>query len=241
MQNQINGLLVNQTDESSRIVGGTTTTVDKAKFIVNLRVKGKFICGGSLITPKYVVTAAHCLDGVTTSELTIVGGATYLTDKGITRNVKKMFVPKEYNSRDMHMDIAVLALTSSMTGHNISTIQLCKSVWKTNDIVTVYGWGQIAEHIDKISNQLRVVQVPIIGHAKCSELYKGRSKLTPSMFCAGDLKRKDACAGDSGGPAIFQNQLCGVVSWGIGCAQSKYPGVYTNIMYVKNFIDKIIN
>lgn len=237
-QYQTEATPLNGHEESSRIVGGSLTTINKAKFTVNLRNKGKFSCGGTLVTSKYVITAAHCVEGLKASDLSVVGGATYLSDKGIKRSVHKVFVSKDYNPSTVDMDIAVLELTSPMKGANISTIDLCKTQWKTNDQITVYGWGQISEYNDKSSNQLRTVTVPVIDQNRCSDMYKGNGKITRSMFCAGNLRGKDACIGDSGGPAIFNNQLCGVVSWGKGCARSKYPGVYTNIMFVRNFIDK---
>lgn len=236
--NQIKASPFNENDESSRIVGGTVTNISRAKFVVNLRKKGKFICGGTLVAPTFVITAAHCVEGLKVADLSVVGGATYLSDKGIKRSVLKIVVPKEYNPENVDMDIAVLELSSNMKGANTSSIELCKSKWKTNDFITVYGWGQITENNDKSSNQLRTVSVPVIDQNKCSDMYKGHGKITRSMFCAGNLRSKDACTGDSGGPAIFKNQLCGVVSWGIGCARSKYPGVYTNIVFVKDFIDK---
>jgi len=60
------------------------------------------------------------------------------------------------------------------------------------------------------------------------------------MFCAGVLGKKDACTFDSGGPLVYKNQVCGIVSFGIGCASKRYYGVYTDIMYVKPFIEQSI-
>ncbi|KAM7356642.1 seminase-like [Cochliomyia hominivorax] len=228
----------NETEESSRIVGGVVTSINKAKYVVSLRRRGKFTCGGTLVTPNFVVTAAHCVEGLKASDVSVTGGATYLSDKGVKRSVTKIYIPKNYIANVEDMDIAVLELSSALKGSNISTIQLCKTPWRPNDQITVYGWGQTSEYNENSSNQLRTVSVPIIEQTKCREMYKGYGKITRSMFCAGNLKGKDACIGDSGGPAIFKNQLCGVVSWGRGCARRQYPGVYTNIMYVRDFIDK---
>jgi len=58
------------------------------------------------------------------------------------------------------------------------------------------------------------------------------------MFCASVLGKKDACTYDSGGPLVYEKQVCGIVSFGIGCASRRYPGVYTDVHYVKPFIVK---
>lgn len=230
---------VNGSESSGRIVNGTTTNIRNAKFTVYLRQNGKFICGGSLVTPQQVITAAHCVKNVNPAQLTVVGGATYLSEIGVRRSVSKIMTPKEYNAKTYHSDIAVLKLSGDMKGNNIETIELCKDNWKLGDSIDVYGWGALSEHNNRESNQLRTVRVPLVTRKKCSDMYKrDGSSITNTMFCAGDLKGKDSCFGDSGGPAIFQNQLCGVVSWGVGCARTNFPGVYTSIKTVRNFIDR---
>lgn len=224
--------------QSARIVSGTTTNIQNAKYTVYLRVNGKFICGGSLVTVQFVITAAHCVKNLNPSQLTIVGGATYLSDSGVRRSVHKIITPKEYNSKTYHMDIAVVKLSGNMSGKNIATIELCKASWKLGDSIDVYGWGAMSESNNRESNQLRTVKVPLVARSKCKDMYKRDGTITETMFCAGDLKGKDSCSGDSGGPAVFQKQLCGVVSWGVGCARTNYPGVYTYIKTVRNFIDR---
>lgn len=230
-----------ENSSSARIVSGSTTNIRSAKFTVNLRVSGKFICGGSLIAPQIVITAAHCVKNIKPSQLTVVGGVTYLSESGVRRGVSKIVIPKEYNQRTYHTDIAVLKLSGDMSGNNIEIIELCKANWKLGDYIDVYGWGAISENNNHESNQLRTVKVPLVTRKRCSDMYKvDGSRITQTMFCAGDLKGKDACFGDSGGPAVFKNQLCGVVSWGVGCARTNFPGVYTNIKTVRNFIDRAI-
>lgn len=226
-------------ESSGRIVSGSTTNIKSAKFLVYLRLNGKFICGGSLVTPEIVVTAAHCVKNARPSQMTVVGGATYLSETGVRRGVSKIVTPKEYNTRTYHTDVAVLKLTGSLIGENIATIGLCEANWKLGDFIDVYGWGALSEYNNRESNQLRTVRVPLVTRKRCSDMYRvDGSTITKTMFCAGDLKGKDACFGDSGGPAVFQNQLCGVVSWGVGCARTNFPGVYTSIKSVRNFIDR---
>lgn len=58
------------------------------------------------------------------------------------------------------------------------------------------------------------------------------------MFCASVLGSQDACTFDSGGPLVYENEVCGIVSFGIGCASSRYPGVYTDVYYVRKFIEE---
>lgn len=235
-----NNSSVQAAEINSRIVGGDATTIDKAKYMVYLRINGKFICGGSLVSPKFVITAAHCIDGVNPSKVTVVGGATRLSEPGVRRSVTKIIKPQNYNKpKPYHMDVAVLKLASDMKGDNIETIQLCEANWKFGDYIDVYGWGQLAENNKAQVQQMRKVRVPLVLRSKCVEAYRQRETITDSMFCAGDLANgKDSCYGDSGGPAIFQNQLCGIVSWGLRCASTKYPGVYTSIKSVRNFIDR---
>lgn len=62
--------------------------------------------------------------------------------------------------------------------------------------------------------------------------------ITDSMFCASVMGKKDACTFDSGGPLVYKNQVCGIVSFGLGCASPRYAGVYTDVVYVKPFIEK---
>lgn len=230
---------VQESSVSSRIVGGSALTIDKAKYLVYLRVNGKFICGGSLVSAQFVVTAAHCIVGVNPEQLVVVGGATRLSEAGVRRSVTKIIKPQNYNKpKPYHMDVAVLKLSSEMKGNKIATIPLCQSTWKIGDFIDVYGWGQLSETNKAQVDQMRKVRVPLVLRSKCKEAYRNRETITDSMFCAGDLKDKDSCYGDSGGPAVFQNQLCGVVSWGLRCASNKYPGVYTSIKSTRSFIDR---
>ncbi|XP_034654979.1 seminase [Drosophila subobscura] len=224
-----------------RIVGGTTTTQSAVGgYVVNLRYDGTFYCGGSLVTRMYVVTAAHCVSGYQASRMTVQGGVSRLSETGVIRRVARTYVPGSYSSSRLNMDVAVIRLQSSMTGSNIATIPLCSAQWNPGDYMRVSGWGTTQSSSSQPSNQLRTVQIQLIRKTVCQRAYQYQDTLYASTFCARS-SGKDSCSGDSGGGVIYRNQLCGIVSWGLGCANANYPGVYTSIHRARSFIVSAMN
>jgi len=190
-------------EANSRIVGGVPVDIGSVPYLVNLRIAGRFICGGSLVTPQHVVTAAHCVKGVGASRILVVAGVTKLTETGVRSGVDKVYTPKAYNTRTLSTDVAVLKLKAPISGPKVSTIELCNSTFKAGDMIKVSGWGQITDSVF--------------------------AQLSDSMLCAAVRGVRDSCSGDSGGPLVYRGQVCGIVSWGFGCARPAFPGVYTNV------------
>ncbi|XP_037812982.1 seminase-like [Lucilia sericata] len=220
----------------SRIVGGKTTTINQVPYLVQLLDNGKFFCGGTLVAPRFVVTAAHCVKGMRAGRLSIVAGATKLSQAGVRSRVSKIMLPKGFSKATMNMDVAVLKLQKPVRGRGIRPTGLCNRNWRPGAAVKVSGWGLLRENARNVPQQVRTVNVRVIGRAKCQAQYGRQAKITKSMFCAAIPGRKDACLGDSGGPAFVNGQFCGIVSWGIGCARRAFPGVYTNVNVVRRFI-----
>ncbi|GAB0098077.1 trypsin [Sergentomyia squamirostris] len=96
-------------------------------------------------------------------------------------------------------------------------------------LITVTGWGNLWENGPQPS-ELQSVDLPSIDDARCQEAYYP-AEVSDKMMCAGYLGvgGKDACQGDSGGPAVYNGVQVGVVSWGAGCGDPKYPGVYADL------------
>ncbi|KAI8130162.1 Seminase [Lucilia cuprina] len=220
----------------SRIVGGKPTTINQVPYLVQLLENGKFFCGGTLVAPRFVVTAAHCVKGMQARRLSIVAGATKLSQPGVRSRVSKIMVPKGFNKATMNMDVAVLKLQKPVRGKGIRPAGLCNRNWRPGAPVKVSGWGLQNENGRNVAQQVRTVNVRVIGRAKCQAQYGRQALISRTMFCAAIPGRKDACLGDSGGPAFVNGQFCGVVSWGIGCARRGFPGVYTNVNVVRKFI-----
>lgn len=98
------------------------------------------------------------------------------------------------------------------------------------------GWGNTQSSTES-TFWLRSANVPAVNQTKCSDAYREFGGVTDRMICAGYEKGgKDACQGDSGGPLVYENKLVGVVSWGYGCARPNYPGVYSRVASVRDWI-----
>ncbi|KAK3509244.1 hypothetical protein QTP70_025597, partial [Hemibagrus guttatus] len=230
-----------------RIVGGKDTTIESWPWQVSLHWGTQHVCGGSLISTRWLISAAHCFTGKTKelSQWSVVLGQTYLTSSGAV-SVESILLNKAYNSVSHDYDIAMVRLSSDvLPGASIHPVCLPPyqlSIMEGDDLV-VTGWGVLQEN-GKLPDVLQKATIPLIDRSVCSNASIYGSAITPRMLCAGFLKGGvDSCQGDSGGPLVFLSSrwhLVGVVSWGQGCARKGLPGVYTDVRQLLNWIYSIM-
>ena len=232
----------NRGDFEPKIVGGTPVANGKYPFMADLEIEGANgrtgQCGGSLIDPDSVLTAAHCLVNVRRVGLTV--GRTVLSqNQGQIRFASDAFIDPRYNGqRNQSYDAAVLKLDRAVTG-----IKPIKPATASQDaletpgrLLTVSGWGVTSEGGNP-SLRLREVSLPVVADSTArqaySRLHDPSLQYFPSLMVAtGGEKGKDACQGDSGGPLFNPGPTStqvGIVSFGRGCARAGVPGVYTEV------------
>uniref|UniRef100_A0A4W6CDW1 Suppressor of tumorigenicity 14 protein homolog n=1 Tax=Lates calcarifer TaxID=8187 RepID=A0A4W6CDW1_LATCA len=237
--------------KTSRIVGGQDAEEGEFPWQVSLHVKSYgHVCGASIISPNWLVTAAHCVqdDGRTRYSQPGTWEA-YLglhTQRNVNsavvkRNLKQIIPHPNYNAYTFDNDIALMELESPVSYSDyIRPICLPASQhdFPVGNTVWITGWGATREG-GFAASVLQKAQVRIINHSVCNNLMGGQ--LTSRMLCAGVLTGGvDACQGDSGGPLSSPSStrmfLAGVVSWGDGCARRNKPGIYTAVTKFRGWI-----
>lgn len=231
--------------DGQRIIGGQETSISQVPYLVYMRQSGNFICGGSLLTPSFVLSAAHCVYGAMEQDYTVHAGASRLAQKApVIRNVARFHIAPSYSPSNFDMDVAMLQLELPvpLTPGQVATITPCQSAAAANRYVRISGWGVEYESSRKPAAQVRTAVIRVLSHVECQQAYAGQAQLTDSMICAAVRGIKDSCSGDSGGPLVYRGEVCGIVSWGFGCGRAAYPGVYTNVAStrVKSFIDQTL-
>ncbi|RHY30272.1 hypothetical protein DYB25_013521 [Aphanomyces astaci] len=215
------------------ILGGREAKTHQHRYVAGLKTSpvNETECGGSLIAPNVVLTAAHCLSGKLRS---VVVGTHYLTGfadgelANVTEEIK--------HPNDIDVGIVIL-------NRNITTIQpvAVSFGYVEADVLTwVRGWGYVTNRYSGPKSQvLKELNVTTWSNTAASDALFP-IPVADTMLGAGGVKGEDACTGDSGGPLTIEEndtvRLVGVSIWGRGCGRRGKPGVYARVSAVRDFI-----
>lgn len=259
-----------QLDEP-RILSGQRASLFEFPWMVLIAYKSaqgvKLSCGGTLISSRYVLTAAHCVTNLT--RLTLIGvvlgdldihtdpdcenmdGVTICASPAQNITVEEVISHPGYDT-NLHNDIALIRLSEPADFQQDNIRPICLPV--TNEFqnlnltgrnTTVLGWGATETGLQ--SQHLLKVALPIVSNEDCASIYKSATEIWYKQMCAGGERDRDSCGGDSGGPLVFPGKLNrqvryiqhGIVSFGHRrCGNGGFPGVYTRIAY---YIDWILD
>lgn len=184
------------------------------------------------------------LRGRSPSSLKFRIGSKKYASGGRMVNVKRIVIHERWNSYKIDFDYALLELSEPVTfSEQVRPIELpsVNDVIPDESLCQVSGWGNTLNSSES-KEILREATVPIVNQEKCNRAY---NRITPRMICAGyDEGGKDSCQGDSGGPlsCIVDNgprKLIGIVSWGRGCGQEYFPGVYARVQAAREWIQGV--
>nr|BAF02297.1 Serase-1B [Rattus norvegicus] len=232
---------------AGRIVGGAEAAPGEFPWQVSLRENHEHFCGATIIGARWLVSAAHCFNEFQDpAQWAAQAGSVHLSGSeasAVRARVLRIAKHPAYNADTADFDVAVLELARPLPfGRYVqpACLPAATHVFPPRKKCLISGWGYLKEDFLVKPEVLQKATVELLDQNLCSSLY-GHS-LTDRMVCAGYLDGKvDSCQGDSGGPLVCEEPsgrffLAGVVSWGIGCAEARRPGVYTRVTRLRDWI-----
>ncbi|XP_069679949.1 trypsin delta-like [Periplaneta americana] len=225
-----------------RIVGGSPADISNYPYQISFEYFGHHRCGAAIVSPDWVVTAGHCADGTYVEYILLRAGSSYKEEGGSEHTATEYFIHPDYDGNMDHpnYDIAVIKVSNPFVySSTVQPLSLPALAPEVGTSVVVTGWGRLVDG-GPTPTQLQQVEVNIVDFDECNKDYDYLGGISSVMICAGvPAGGKDACNGDSGGPLVSSGQLVGVVSWGEGCAQAGYPGVYADVAALKVWVTSV--
>ncbi|KAK2584417.1 hypothetical protein KPH14_006799 [Odynerus spinipes] len=208
-------------DAPERIVGGVIAAVGEFPYQVSLREGGGHVCGGSIISDRHILTAAHCIVDwrIPNEYYTVVTGTNYIKDSGEVHQVKAIRYHKSYKGTQASSwvnDVAIILLEKPIQFNELQKpIQMMRTELPANAYLILSGWGKIYKD-GPLPYHLLKTDMYLQDKSSCYAQHP--DTIYNSQICAINRYGVGACQGDSGGPLVYNNQLAGIVSWVIPCA-----------------------
>lgn len=182
---------LDELEHPNRIIGGYRVNITDVPWQVSLQLGGSFhFCGGAVIAPQWILTAAHCIDGQRPSAIKVRVGATGVYNEGLLIQAEKLIQHREYDTRVQHRfdyDFGLIKLASELEFNDkVSPIDLAAVDRNETGgtIVSVNGWGLTSQG-GVPSKFLRGVKLPLVDQAECKKAYGQLNAITNRMICAG--------------------------------------------------------
>ncbi|XP_030572474.1 serine protease 3-like [Drosophila novamexicana] len=232
-------------DHGNRITNGNLAEAGQFPYQVGLNVSfgnASTWCGGTLVSHRWILTAAHCMDGA--ERATIYLGAINITDRHeagqkryyVTRS--HIVVHANWTASTVANDIALVKLPTFVEfSDRVRAADLPRGLngsYSSYEQATAYasGWGRDSDSSNSMSATLRYVAMPVMPHSRCKLFWGG--SLSEKMICMSTSSGRSTCHGDSGGPLIYKedsnNYLIGITSFGLsmGC-EIGFPSIFTRV------------
>lgn len=238
---------------SPKIVGGSNAKEGAWPWLTALYYNGRLLCGASLISNNWLVSAAHCVYGrhLKPSQWKAILGlhmtSNLTSPQVVTRVIDRIVINPHYNKRSKDSDIAMMHLELKVTYTDyIQPICLPEEnqLFPPGRICAIAGWGRVV-HQGPTANILQEAPIPLLSNEKCQQQMP-EYNITENMVCAGyEEGGIDSCQGDSGGPLMCQENnrwfLAGVTSFGYQCARPNRPGVYVRVPRFTEWIQSFLH
>ncbi|KAH8331266.1 hypothetical protein KR067_013313 [Drosophila pandora] len=221
------------------IVGGQNAVEGEAPYQVSLQtLAGSHLCGGAIISERWILTAGHCVKGYPASRLQVATGTNRYAEPGAIYHPESIYLHCNYDTPKYHNDVGLLQLNQSIVFDALTqAVELPTSPFPQGSSELLFtGWGSQSA-AGTLPSQLQKVQQQHLTSTACRSLLTDYEdlELGPCHICAYRQANIGACHGDSGGPLVHKGTLVGILNFFVPCAKG-VPDLFMNIMYFRDWM-----